>query len=369
MQKGISKLLKESPGLKAREIAKELGLDRADVSSHLHGNAKLYHQDESFRWYLLELLTFSINIGGRSVWISSTQFESALRASGSPHDSDFKNISIKLQSQCKVTLCAAVKILALANQLATAGKKVTIDFTDCDDASSYLNRAGFFDRLNKDVNVLPRRPKTSSAKTYNANSIKLVELHEVGIPGGENIPARLKASFIAAVGPDHANVIFAAIGELVSNVEEHAGTEQPGFAGLQCYGDITAGGLRVQTVVSDSGKGICGTLRPVLQDKYPELSAQFSDQTAAADPKLVVYAFKKGGLSSVDDEGRGLGLKNSAHPMEVLNGKLTIRQENFSVTLKYKDGDIQDSWALDLPRILGTHIVIEITLTNKHKSA
>lgn len=369
MQKGITKLLKEKPALKSREIAKLLGLDRAAVSVHLHDNRKLYHQDGNFRWTLLESHTFVIQISGRSSWIAIEQFENALKSSGSPHDSDFINVTIKLPPECKVKLCAAARILALSNQLANAGKKVVLDFTDSREAVSYLNRAGLFDRLNPSIKVLPRRPQSSSAQLFNANSKKLVELHEIGIPGGENVPDRLKQSFIAAAGDAHANVLFSAIGELVSNVEEHAGSDQPGFAGLQCYGESTTRGLQIQTVVSDSGMGICGTLRPILKQKYPELAHEYDDKAPAADPKLVVLAFKKGGISRVDEEGRGLGLRNSGHSMEVLNGKLDIRQENFSVTLRYKDGDITEHWELNLPRILGTHIVFEIHLTGKQKSA
>lgn len=368
MQKGISKLLKESPGLKAKELAKKLVLDRAEVSNHLHGNKNLYHQDASFRWFLWESVSFAINILSRSAWVSSEQFESALKSSGSPHDSDFINVSLKLPKQCKVKLCAAAKILAISNQLSAAGKNVTIDFSESEDAVSYLNRAGFFDRLQPNVKIIPKRPKSSAAKHFNANSSKLVELHEIGVLGGENVPERLKKSFIAVVGDEHANILFHAVGELVGNVEEHAGSMQPGFAGLQCYRE-TSTSMQIMTVVSDSGVGICSRLRPVLRQKYPELAKEFDDKTPAADPKLVVHAFKTGGLSSVDAEGRGLGLKNSAHPMEVLNGKLSIRQENFSVTLRYSRGEITANWDMDLPRLLGTHIISELRLTNKQKSA
>ncbi|MDE3739398.1 ATPase [Pseudomonas resinovorans] len=368
MQKGITKLLKDSPGLKAREISKKLNLDRADVSTHLHGNLHLYHQDASFRWFLWESVSFDINILSRSAWVSSEQFESALKSSGSPHDSDFKNVVIKLPIQCKVKLCAAAKILAISNQMAAIGKNVTIDFSESEDAVSYLNRAGFFDRLHSSVKIIPKRPKKSAAQHYNANSSRLVELHPIGVPGGENVPERLKKSFIDVVGSEHANILFHAVGELVSNVEEHAGSKQPGFAGLQCYRE-TPTSLQIMTVVSDSGMGICGTLRPVLERKYPELAVEFDDKTPAANPKLIVHAFMNRGLSSVDDEGRGGGLKNSTHPMEVLNGKLSIRQENFSVTLRYSRGEVSANWVLDLPRILGTHIISELRLTNRQKSA
>lgn len=368
MQKGITKLLREVPWQKAKEIAKKLNLDRPEVSSHLHGSPHLYHQDSQYRWSLLESF-LQISITSRSSWISIAQFERALKNSGSPHSSDKSNVVVKLPAQCRVKLCAAARILAIANQMVEAGKYIAIDFSDCDEAASYLNRAGFFDRLHKNVDVFPERPANSAARNFNNNSNRLVELHEIGIPGGENVPDRLKASFAAAVGSDHAGILFSAIGELVGNVEEHAGTMQPGFAGLQCYGETSSKWLQIQTVVSDSGVGICGTLRPVLATRYPELVAEFDTQKPDADARLVVHAFTNGDISSVDDEGRGLGLKNSAHSMEVLNGKLSIRQENFSVTLEYKNGKTKEHVELGLPRILGTHIVSEIHLTNMQNSA
>lgn len=368
MQKGITALLKKEPWLKAKVIAKKLNLERSIVNKHLHDNKSIYHQSQASDWSLLDSF-LKLSLYSKSAWISASHFERALKQAGSPHDSAHRNIIIKISDQSKVKLCAASRILAIANQMANIGKYISIDFTGSEDAVSYLNRAGFFDRLHSSVDVFPRRPSESSAKNFNNNSRKLVELHEIGVPGGENVPDRLKASFIDAVGHDHANVLFSAIGELVGNVEEHAAAKQPGFAGLQCYVESARRRLQIQTVVSDSGVGICGTLRPVLAKKYPELLADFDKQTTANDASLVVHAFTNGEISSVDEEGRGLGLKNSAHSMEVLNGKLNIRQENFSVTLKYRDGERTVQVDLDLPRILGTQIVSEIHLTNKLISA
>ena len=58
------------------------------------------------------------------------------------------------------------------------------------------------------------------------------------------------------------------LSELLQNVEEHSGAATPGFAGLQFYKKTN----HIQTVISDSGLGIVGTLMPVLSQRYPELA-------------------------------------------------------------------------------------------------
>lgn len=55
LEKRAKKLLAQSPGLKARELAKHLDAEKRDVNSLLYGNlAHLVHQDAQYRWYLIE---------------------------------------------------------------------------------------------------------------------------------------------------------------------------------------------------------------------------------------------------------------------------------------------------------------------------
>ena len=45
-------VISEEPGLKAREIAERLGLDKKTVNSLLHGQLKgKVRQDNTYRWY------------------------------------------------------------------------------------------------------------------------------------------------------------------------------------------------------------------------------------------------------------------------------------------------------------------------------
>jgi len=53
MEEKIVELLRSRPGLKARDIAAALGVDRTVINSALYGRLKArLHQDKSYRWYL-----------------------------------------------------------------------------------------------------------------------------------------------------------------------------------------------------------------------------------------------------------------------------------------------------------------------------
>ncbi len=177
-----------------------------------------------------------------------------------------------------------------------------------------------------------------------------------------NVPERIKTSFIKAFGENHSSKLFTVVAEFVGNVEEHSATPIPGFAGLQCYGSADQR-PKVITVISDSGMGICETLRPAINERLPELARKFDPSLPVSNPKLILHAILKGGLSS-RTTGGGTGLHNSHSEAEKLNATIKIRQENFSVTLEYKAGVLEKkSWALNLPKLIGTHIVFEFSLT------
>lgn len=364
MQKRIIQLLSKTPGLKAREIASQLELERKAVSHHLHEHRDIFVQDQgTFEWSVIKSASFILELTCAGPWLSETHFEKSLAKAGSPLDADHGHVIIKLAPERSVLLCAAVKILALANQLVAAKKKVEIDFSENKKTLSYLNRSGFIDRLDIAVKVLPKRPASSAARQYNANNVGLVELLE--IKGSENVPARIKQSFIEAFGGEHANKLFTVVAEYVGNVEEHSDTKIPGVAGLQCYRGTDSSKVRITTVVSDSGKGICQTLRPVLEEQFPEIAKKFEKSLQASDPKLIIHTVLTGGLSRRGAGRGGAGLHTSHEEAEkLLNTKIKIRQENFSVTLEYQSGVIERaSWTLNLPKLIGTHIVFEFVLT------
>lgn len=360
-RKRIVQLLSERPGLKAREIAKHLECDRKEITKFLYDNLDDFVQDESFCWSLAKDASFELEFTSSGTWITKTNFEKTLQKLGSPLGVAHRRVVLKIQEERKVLICAAARILTLANQLVAAKKNVVLDFSENPSALSYLNRAGFVDRLDKTIKIVPRRPPTSAAQIYKANNTNLVELLEINSDSSINVPEQIKLSFAGAFGDLYANKLFTIFGEFVGNVEEHSETAIPGFAGLQTYN--RGGSTHVVAVISDSGKGICSTLRPALAEHFPTVAAQFPESLEAADPKLIIYAMRNSGLSC-RGKGRGAGFNISHGQAEKLNAKITIRQEDFSVSLNYKDQDLYShDWDLGLPKLIGTHIVFEFSLT------
>lgn len=363
MRKRIIQILSDTQALRAREIAKLLNVERREVTKLLYDNLEDFVQNENSAWSLKKDACLQIDFSGSSTWITQEHFERSLIKHGSPLDCGHGHIILKIPKERKVLFCAAARILALANQLAKVKSIVELDFRENPDALSYLRRAFFFERLDKSIKVLPRRPASISAEGLKANNKRLVELLPIEIGGDENVPERFKFSFIEAFGELHANKLHTVLGELIGNVEDHSETPIPGFAGLQSYN--LKGETSIVAVISDSGRGICSTLRPALDKHYPDVAAQFPETLEASNAKLIIYAMRKGGLSQRGKGGGGAGLNKSYDYAESLNATVSIRQEDFSVTLTYKNQDLhKHSWHLGLPKLLGTHIVFEFNLTD-----
>ncbi|QBF24409.1 hypothetical protein EXN22_01450 [Pseudomonas tructae] len=356
MQKGIEKVLKQSPGFKAKEIAKELGLNKAGLNSALHAS-DVFVQDSEYRWY--RACDVRLRISPTAIWINGNHVESALTRFRRDYNPDCKKILIEIGEENSILLDGAAKVLAIANQEVHAGNSVEIKFGS-PDMHSYLARAQFFDRLHAEVLVTPPRPEK---KVIAGGSSKLVEFHEIGGPFDSNVASKIKASLEQNASDQALNVdaVQYAISELVSNVQEHSQTPNPGFAGLQCYGGTKP---HIMMVVSDNGLGICGTLQPILARKYPHLADEFDAANPDAAPKLIIKAFTEGGLSQMEDDGRGTGLRTSGRQAATLDAKMLIRQDNFEVTLRYKDGALKDcSTRLHLSRLSGTHVMFSFYLT------
>jgi hypothetical protein len=363
MQKGVDKILKRSPGIKAKDIAKELDLDRTKINAFLHEMPELYFKDEEYLWY--RLCDVRMHIATNAVWINGNHVESALAKFGSPFKTPCKKLLIEIEKDHSILFDGAAKILAIANQAVNSGKSVQLKFGS-KEMHSYLARAHFFDRLHESVIVIPARPQKSSLA---GGTIKLVEFHEIGGPFDTNVAKKIRNSIEqnAADQQINVNAVQYAISELVSNVQEHSQTSYPGFAGLQCYGGNRP---NLMMVVSDNGLGICGTLRPILSTKYPHLAKEFDVSDPESDPNLLIRAFTQGGISRVEDDDRGTGLRTSSRQAATLNAKVLIRQENFEVMLKYRDGTLQETRSkLNLPSLPGTHVVFNFYLTKPQTSA
>lgn len=354
MQESIKKLLKTSPGLKGREIAKKMGCNKKQVNSCLYSNSDIFIQDDSYCWSLAPLPEIRIEFE-ENTWMDCDLFESSLLKADTLFHENNNDIYFVVPENCKILLDAAARFLALCNQFSNAGNTVTIDFSDCKTTLGYFNRIGFVDHLDKNVVILPHRPSESGAEKYRGNSGTVVEFgalnpHEID----KQLVNQLTNYFVQQSDPKFEAAASTVFSELIGNVSEHSETPIPGFAALQKYG-----GKRnhIQTVVSDSGLGIVATLVPALQRHYPDIYKILN--TKNFDVQLVIDVLTKGGISRFG-AGRGLGFKSSREQTIKFDATLSVRQENFSVCIEYKNGKIKkSSKKINLQTIYGTHLCFD----------
>lgn len=359
MKKKIDALLREKPGIKARELASSLKMDRSAVSAFLHADRDRYHQDSGYGW---RVANDKLSISLPSKWVNADDFEQALFAGGDALDGPEKVVTICLPQGCNPMIDCTARLLSLANQMAHINKDVTLDFSQCLVAHSYLDRAGFFDQLDARVKVLPERPTTSAALRYAGKSHTLVEFGQVNTSSDNQLlVSQLAQRFVQQTSEDYVVTAATIFGEFISNVAEHSKSSIVGFAGLQKYVQKFKGGRsHIQTVVSDSGVGIAATLRPVLQTRYPALHRKFGSTSLSSDIGLVTEAVAKGSISSSSGEGHGLGFKSSKEVALKHRAIVTVRQENFCIRLNYVQGRlVRAAPQKDVGRLLGTHICLD----------
>jgi hypothetical protein len=357
MQRAIKTYLRQHPGTKAKTIAGFLGVDKTEVNRALHADSKTFVQDEAHRWFLVQSDELRVELPDR--WLTGAGFEDALLAAGSPLDSTAQTITFSLSKNCRILLEAMARLLALCNQLARMQRKVYLDFTNCLQTLGYLNRIGFFDHLHGAVTVLPRRPSLSSALAYDGNNHGVVELRSIDPRKQDpDIPRLLKKSFAECAGEKYSSRAFTVLSEFFDNVYEHSKAEIPGLAALQFY----RRGSHLQAVISDSGMGIVGTLLPILASRYPAVDAQIKNSPVDPRVALLEVVFSNGGISQVNADGRGLGLKRSVDLAQTFKAIISVRQGTFELCIHHGATGIRFSHKLELARIEGTHICFDLSL-------
>jgi hypothetical protein len=359
----IKILLKETPGLTGREIARKLGQERKQVNSYLNKNNEgLYKED--YKWFIEDTDTLEWDID-KCTWLTCDTFENSYLKTGNILEANESNIIINFPADCNVLLIAGARVMALANQLHLHGKNVTLNFGGCAKAMSYLNRLGFFDYVHNDVDILPERPRTSKAKQFKGNNKNLVEIGEIDIKAfNEELPKELTKAFTHHAGDEFYMAAFTVFSELIGNVEEHSETPIPGFAALQLYKGREK---HIQIVISDHGLGLTNTLKTGLSEHYPDLESSLNLDDIESDLFLIKQALIEGKLSrfghNPDDIARGLGLKKSQDYALKYNAEITVRQESFLVKLVYKQGKLVDSICKkDLGFLAGTHVCFDFIL-------
>jgi hypothetical protein len=353
MKDQIDKLLSQGEPLKARDIAKELALDRTEVSAFLHNNREQYHQDSEFRWAAVK--DRELELALPNDWVDADAFERVLRAAGQVLDCRQPAIRIVFPSKkCKPMIDCTARLLALVNQLAHRGKEVTVDFTEAMSTLRYLNRAGFLDLVSQDVTILPQRPASSAAMRYQGQSDTLVEFGAIDPKSDStSLIEQLTDTFVQQASAEYQIAAFTVFSELIRNVAAHSRSSLHGFAGLQKY---TGTRPHIKAVVSDSGVGIASTLRPALERHYPQLFRKYGDASATSDMGIVMAAMSEGGISRFG-KGRGLGFKSSREQATKFNASFSVRQQDFCLRFEYEAGDLAEvKKQQNLAKLLGTHI-------------
>jgi anti-sigma regulatory factor (Ser/Thr protein kinase) len=292
-------------------------------------------------------------------WVDGLLFEQTVAQFANPHCTDKSAVRLHFPTRCKIMIDAGVRLLSLANQLRHTGKTIVLDFEEGESGTlGYLDRMGFFDLLHSDIFVRPHRPFVSGADLYRGSNQNLVEFACISPNQRDReLPNRLTEALSEAVkyrSDRHAleHAAYTVLAELIDNIYEHSATELDGYAVLQVYQQ----GGRVKVAVSDSGKGLIGTLRPSLNMDY-------RDRANLSDTELVVEAFRSG-LSRHGDV-RGCGLKTSADQAIRFRADLDVRLPGCFVRLVPSVDGYKPHKALiydNLPIIWGTHISFDFYL-------
>lgn len=361
----IKEVLRDSPGLTGKQIAKTLGVrDKSALNKFLYANSEGLKQDDDWKWYLADD-HYVLDLVAPASWIGEDDFEDCLTAAGCLLSSHANKCTLYFPENCKILLIAGARVIALANQAASRGKAVELDFRKCPGTKHYLDRLGFFEHLSNSVSVLPARPVDSKARRYRGNSENLVEIASINLDTFDySLPKHLTQRFAHHAGEDYYQSAFTIFSELIGNVQEHSETPLPGFVALQLY----KGKRRhIQTVISDSGLGIGTTLKRNLKKYYPELSKQLDMASVDSDIHLVSQALTQGGLSQFgsnpNEAARGLGLKRTQSHAAKYDAVVVVRQPDFELKIVYKDGELAETIKKKgLSRIEGTQVCFDFFL-------
>ena len=286
-------------------------------------------------------------------WVNASQFETALRASGGPHAPDSHDIVFEIPAACKIMVDSAIRLLSLANQMASTTRRTRLRFEEGEVGTmGYLNRMGFFDCLDPRVDVEPERPFISGATLYRGENRMLVEIARINKDvRDDELPTRLSDAVKEACASradveELGGAVWTIFAELIQNIFDHSDTQLDGYAALQVY----QGGNKVSVAVSDSGRSIMDTLRPALRTEFPKLAD-------LSDTEVLVEVFHQG--VSRHGADRGCGLKGCAAKAIKFTATLDVRLPNQRVLLVPAKGIYEPNTAHcyeELPLFLGTHI-------------
>lgn len=214
MKTRIENVLLESPKLRGAQIARKIGVDKSIVNKFLHDNKQFFIQDEDHCWSVAASDDLIVELAADK-WIDCESLERSLKAAGSPLDSHLPSVKFLIPKDSGILLEASARLLALCNQLAHAGKIVTLDFSQCIPTLTYLDRIGVFEQLDNKINVIPARPKDNRSLKFAGKSSALVELGSIE-PQTQNkqLAVKLTETFVSHSGESYRTVAYTIFTEL-----------------------------------------------------------------------------------------------------------------------------------------------------------
>lgn len=353
--------LGKNPGIKAKDLAVFLGQEKTAVNKVLYEHSDKFLRNDDFQWSVIGPEELRIEFP-KDTWLSSKDFEAILSRSCTPWHDDCESVVFVFKKESRLLLDALARLLALCNQLDAAGKRVSLDFTECLSTRSYLDRMDFFEVLASNIAVLPKRPNTRRGVLYQGNNDGVIELRTID-PADPNseIPRLLERSFVNCVSESYSTLALTVIGEPFKKVLDHSRSSLAGFAGLQAYRQRT----RIQVVISDNGLGIVGTLQPILHRRYPDIAARITSSKEHSGIALLKEVFSTGQISQVDEDGRGTGLKMSGEQARKYHARISVRQEDFELRIDHRPERTRYTPYTNLVRIDGTHISFDFKLDGR----
>jgi hypothetical protein len=283
------------------------------------------------------------------------EFEDAI-AGPDPLGSAVKSVTFSYESVTFIPMEAHVHALCLYNQLARAGVRVRLLWPE-HDTLSYADRMGFFQLLDDEVAVRPRRPRGLLARVHRSRNPTLLELTAI-VPADrasadrtlQLVYDRVRANVRTSSEADHvAGHVGTVATELVNNIFDWSETPLSGIIGIQRYGGKNP---RVTLAIADSGVGITESLRK----NNPQGTAGVGDQD------LILKAFREG-LSSRKEPGGGAGLTRCAAIATQYKGRLCVRTNRTWSKLIVRAESNGLNWNVFNPRgamVAGTSLTFDL---------
>lgn len=293
-------------------------------------------------------------------WVGPPTFEEVI-SECNPLGAAVSDVCLHFPDGCKLLINTVLKVLSLANQLATKRRSVRIRFDSSGPSTlmGYLDRMGFFGALDPNILVEPSPPTISAHGLHFGGNDGLIEIRRLD-PNNRaqvnHLPGKLANEVMGVMrrrkSAKHLDKeIFTVFAELIGNFYDHSKSSIPGFLVAQTYDRSNS----LIIAISDSGLGITATLRRDRPADFKNMS----------DAELLVQVFNEGVSRYGSKSGRGCGLYQCGKISIRHSADLWIRTPTDQVHLKPARTQLAPNMAYcqtQLGQLEGNHLAFEFTL-------